>query len=529
MAAAARLVRRVIRFRKSRRPRWMHSAPTPWRKQLSTRGDLGWVALTHRAIELDSAFAAPYGLAGLRVLGSPTIRGRRRRTPTPASDWPGRCRSGSGSRCCSTSPTPAKTGPPPSPAPGPWWCRTRPAPSKWLTLAQLYYFDGQFSRAVEAYDSSRRDTLPPVLRTLLMNQATVLARVGRQREAAALYEEGFAAESSLVRHPFVSHEYGVTLVLLGRVADARAAYRRRLDDIPSGRAGGLRSLAMLEAHLGRFALANQLLTDAEAASSASDDTLGTAITYLLRAEVLMARGRRSEALADLAALERTAADACCRTKCSREVSSCWPAWERPRARRRCSAGSNRRLRRFPAAPGRGCCWPGASCCWREEGWRRDGRRWSRRWRSSRPTMRWSRPASRRRPPTRQSRGRRAIRQPGRPTHDRLGWTRGDRAGPLSSRARVGGRGGSSARAGRLPGLPVRVARCRRRSARGGRCAAADSRPGRRPRPKTPSGSGSPSCRSRFPAGPRERFRAPGRSSPHPRDRRRATRSARDSR
>jgi hypothetical protein len=140
-----------------------------------------------------------------------------------------------------------------------------------------------------------------------MNQATVLTRVGRQREAAALYEEGFAAESSLVRHPFVSHEYGVTLVLLRRITDAQAAYRRRLDDIPSGRAGGLRSLAMLQAHLGRFALANQLLTDAEAASSASDDTLGTAITYLLRAEVLMARDRRSEALADLAALERTAA------------------------------------------------------------------------------------------------------------------------------------------------------------------------------------------------------------------------------
>ena len=42
---------------------------------------------------------------------------------------------------------------------------------------------------------------------------------------------------------------------------------------------------MLEAHLGHFAVANQLLTDAEAASSASDDTLGTATTYLLRAEV----------------------------------------------------------------------------------------------------------------------------------------------------------------------------------------------------------------------------------------------------
>ncbi len=275
-------------------------------RQLTTRGDLGWIALTHRAIELDSSFAAPYGWlayeywfsydqrkaatyadAGERLARTLPIGERLRVLLDVANareDWPAAI--ASARALVVQDPTNA---------------------SRWLTLAQLYYFDGQFSRAVEAYDSSRARYAPARPPALLMNQAIVLGRVGRQREAAALYEEGFAAESSLVRHPFVSHEYGVTLVLLGRVADARAAYRRRLDDIPSGRAGGLRSLAMLEAHLGRFALANQLLTDADAASSASDDTLGTAITYLLRAEVLMARGRPSEALADLAALERTAA------------------------------------------------------------------------------------------------------------------------------------------------------------------------------------------------------------------------------
>ena len=273
--------------------------------QLIARGDGGWLPLMHRAIELDSTFAVPYGIlayefwfaydqkkaAAYAEAGERLARGlpdaERRQVlldvANAREDWPSAIAN-------------ARTA----------VAQDRTNPGKWHALAQLYFFDGQYSRAVEAYDSSAARYAPARLAPLLMNQATVLARVGREREAAALYDEGFAAESSLVRHPFVSHEYGVTLVRLGRVEDARAAYRRRLDDVPSGRAGGLRSLAMLEAHLGRFSLAHQLLTDAEAASTASDDTLGTAVSYLLRAEVQLARGRRAEALADLAALERIA-------------------------------------------------------------------------------------------------------------------------------------------------------------------------------------------------------------------------------
>ena len=274
--------------------------------QLIARGDAGWVTLMQRAIELDSTFAVPHGLlayeywfnydqkkaatyadAAERLARVLPQRERLQVTLDVANareDWPAAIAN-------------ARTA----------VVQDRASPSKWLALAQLYYFDGQHSRAVEAYDSAAARYAPARPPPLLMNQATVLARVGREGEAAKLYEEGFASESSLVRHPFLSHEYGVTLVRLGRLSDARAAYRRRMDDVPAGRAGGLRSLAMLEAHLGHFAVANQLLTDAEAASSASDDSLGTAATYLLRAEVQLARGRRAEALSDLAALERIAA------------------------------------------------------------------------------------------------------------------------------------------------------------------------------------------------------------------------------
>jgi DNA-binding SARP family transcriptional activator/Tfp pilus assembly protein PilF len=274
--------------------------------QLISKGEPGWAPLMQRAIELDSAFAAPYGhlayeywftydqLQAAAYADAAERLARRLSTrerlqvmldvTNAREDWPAAIA-----------------------AARELVQRDRASGSRWLTLAQLYYFDRQYSRAVEAYDSAVTRYAPRRPATLLMNRATVLARVGREREAAALYEEGFAAESSLVRHPFVSHEYGVTLVRLGRSDDARQAYRRRLDDIPSGRAGGLRSLALLEVHLGHFALAVDLLTEADVASSASDDTLGLAIAHLLRAEIQLARGRRGAALADLAVVERTAA------------------------------------------------------------------------------------------------------------------------------------------------------------------------------------------------------------------------------
>jgi len=273
--------------------------------RLVARGEPDWGPLMQRAIELDSTFAAAYAFLAYeswfnydqRKAAEYADAGQRLARTLPTAerlqvqldianareDWPGAIA-----------------------AARELVDREPESPSRWLTLAQLYYFDRQYNRAVSAYDSAATRYAPARPPGLLINRATVLARVGREREAAALYEEGFAAESSLVRHPFVSHEYGVTLVRLGRPDDARAAYRRRLDDVPGGRAGGLRSLAMLEAHLGRFAAATELLTDADAASSASNDTLGTALTHLLRAEVRLTRGQRAGALADLAQVESTA-------------------------------------------------------------------------------------------------------------------------------------------------------------------------------------------------------------------------------
>ena len=183
------------------------------------------------------------------------------------------------------------------------------APNPWQTLGQLLYFDRQFAAAVEAYDSAmaRIPGLAPV--RLVINRATVVARVGRIEEAVAGYEAAFAKDPPLLRHPYVNHEYGAALVRLGRVGAARAAYAARLAGTPEERAAAFRSMALLEAHGGRFAQAGELLSDAITGSTATGDTLGAAIGHVLRADVTMTRGDTAAALHDLTAVERYAMSA----------------------------------------------------------------------------------------------------------------------------------------------------------------------------------------------------------------------------
>ena len=127
--------------------------------QLITQGDAGWVSLMHRAIEQDSAFAVPYGIlayeywfhydqkraamyadAGERLARSLPAEERLQvmlDVSNAREDWPAAI---ANARAAVV--------------------EERTSPSKWLALAQLYYFDGQFSRSVEAYDSAV-ETLPP--------------------------------------------------------------------------------------------------------------------------------------------------------------------------------------------------------------------------------------------------------------------------------------------------------------------------------------------------------------------------------
>ncbi len=196
------------------------------------------------------------------------------------------------------------------------------------------------------------------------------------------YEKAFAGDPAVRRHPFINHEYGAALVRLGRVAEAQAAYADRMTGTPEERAGALRSLALLEAHLGRFARGRELLDEAVTASGVDSDTLGSAIGHVLRADVSLVTGDTSAAKGDLAALERWAA---ARPPPYEIVAhgvkllarSGQPARARTLLRR---LGARTNSLPCPRRLGPGCWLPEGKCCWRRAVRETVGARWRMRWR-----------------------------------------------------------------------------------------------------------------------------------------------------
>jgi DNA-binding SARP family transcriptional activator/Tfp pilus assembly protein PilF len=177
--------------------------------------------------------------------------------------------------------------------------RNRESSSAWHALAQLLYFDGQYARSIETYDSAMAHAESDDSLTLLINRATVYAKSGRFAESADLYRKAFVRDSLLLDDPFIYLEYGAVLVHLGQSAEARMVLQRPLAGSARDRPGALRALALLEAFEGRFRRADELLDEAATASGAAQDALGIGVAHTLLAEVRLIAGDRKGALAEL--------------------------------------------------------------------------------------------------------------------------------------------------------------------------------------------------------------------------------------
>ncbi len=177
--------------------------------------------------------------------------------------------------------------------------RNRESSSAWHALAQLLYFDGQYARSIETYDSAMAHAESDDSLTLLINRATVYAKSGRFAESAGLYRKAFVRDSLLLDDPFIYLEYGAVLLHLGQAAEARTVLQRPLAGSVRDRPGGLRALALLEAFEGRLRRADELLDEAATASSAAQDALGIGVAHTLLAEVRLIAGDRKGALAEL--------------------------------------------------------------------------------------------------------------------------------------------------------------------------------------------------------------------------------------
>lgn len=159
--------------------------------------------------------------------------------------------------------------------------------------ANLLLENNRFEEAAARYREVLR--LDPRDASSHINLATTLPYLGRVPEALAEYERAFALEPAWIVKDNLNHEYGLTLVLAGDRARARAVFDRALAT-PELKAKGLRSHALLDMFEGRYESAKARLEESVIVNRAAKNALGEGRDYLYLVTVLAAQGDRAASL-----------------------------------------------------------------------------------------------------------------------------------------------------------------------------------------------------------------------------------------
>jgi serine/threonine protein kinase/tetratricopeptide (TPR) repeat protein len=157
----------------------------------------------------------------------------------------------------------------------------------WTYMATLR----QFEPAVDAFKRviaiNSRDA------AALVDLATSYSGLRRYQDARGAYEKAFAIQPSLKLGPFINHEYGFTLIRLGDVQDAVAAFEKMIASPQAElRAKGYRSTAVLDMYQGRYRAAQSALNEAIAINHANNFPVSEFRDHLFLAAVLAGRGDR---------------------------------------------------------------------------------------------------------------------------------------------------------------------------------------------------------------------------------------------
>jgi tetratricopeptide (TPR) repeat protein/predicted Ser/Thr protein kinase len=203
----------------------------------------------------------------------------------------------------------------------------------WTLLAGL----GQYEAAIEAFE--RAIALQPRDAPAHINLATAYAGLRRDEQAVEVYGRAFALRPELLTEHFVNHEYGFTLVRLGRLEEAERTFARmKAETEPSKQARGHRSQALLEMYRGRYAASLDELQQAIAIDESHGFGVSEFRDRLFLVQALDGLGRRAEAGRELAAVDRLIARL-----------SLGPEWLRLAARVRARRGDVAAARRLHAA------------------------------------------------------------------------------------------------------------------------------------------------------------------------------------
>ena len=176
----------------------------------------------------------------------------------------------------------------------------------WFRLGWTYMAGlRQYEQGAEAFQ--RVIAIYPGAIGALINLASSYSGLQRDQEARTAYERAFAQRPGEMMGDFVNHEYGFTLVRLGDLDRAAEVFESmKAESIPSKRAKGFRSSALLDAYRGRYEAAQRSFEQAVVIDRSTNAEVSEFRDRLYLAATLWARGQDRALDAEIARIEALA-------------------------------------------------------------------------------------------------------------------------------------------------------------------------------------------------------------------------------
>jgi tetratricopeptide (TPR) repeat protein len=200
----------------------------------------------------------------------------------------------------------------------------------WAYMAGL----SQYEHAVEAFN--RVIALNPKDAPAHVNLATCYRGQRKFEQAVEMYRKAFELDPQMLLGQFVNHEYGSTLIHLGRLDDAAAVFlKMRAQPDATSKARSYRSMAFLEMYRGRYDAAIKELRQAVLIDQSNEFGVSEYRDRLILARALGAKGMAPAAASELDAATRL-----------RTTLSLGPEWLRMLAKLEARRGRVKEARRL---------------------------------------------------------------------------------------------------------------------------------------------------------------------------------------
>jgi tetratricopeptide (TPR) repeat protein len=174
----------------------------------------------------------------------------------------------------------------------------------WSNLGYEYLRLQRWESAIYAYE--RDIELDSLDHNAYVNLATIYNGQGRHEEAVPLYLRAFELRPEYKTSPSLNHEFGFNYVGMGNLEAAEEAFSWMKEGSREQRARGLRSMALLRTHAGRYAEGIELFRQSVLLSQTGSPPVTQVRERTFLIASLVTTGRQSEVAAELATAKRVA-------------------------------------------------------------------------------------------------------------------------------------------------------------------------------------------------------------------------------